>query len=1025
MQYKIAIAILVSLAIAISIGVGLGSFWVTGLFRNTLGMERARTAELLSESIDRVINEEILDLEAYLSVRAIKDEIKKSNLEYVNMGKEAMAEYFKQKDARWAKASNDDPQIKRYLDNDASNFLKIVNKIDTGISEIFVTDKYGGIVAASGKTSDFYQADENWWQRAFNSGKGSVFIEDITYDESSNAWSMAIVIPVKDDDGTVLGICKDVLGIKRVLSPLEDIGVSKNQGNVFLLDRNGIIIYRENVKPLSETLVGQADFKKILKKKNYWMIADGQIKQKEKIFIGWAKVTEPHLLQNNIEWIVGVDNNIEEAFALLRKIGIQLIVILFLMLIVIAAVAFIFSRVLVSPIKKLHEATDRVAGGDLNYKVEINTGDEIEQLADSFNSMLEGLKRSTTSIDNLNREINERKRIEARLRDSEERLRVTLGSIGDGVIATDAKGYVVFINGVAQDLTGYTKEEAAGRHLREIFKIVNETTGKEVSNPAEKALSQGIIAKLSNHTILISKNGDRRSIDDSAAPIKDEKENIIGAVLVFRDVTERRRKEEVTQQLAAIVESSDDAIVGKTLDGIIISWNKAAEEIYGYSEDEVKGRHISMLAPPEHQDETMGLIDKIREGARVEHLETVRMRKDGVRINVALTVSPVYDANGNVVGASAIARDITERKRMEEKLASTAKEWEATFNSITDCVSIQGKDSRLIKVNKAYADLFKSTPEALCGKLCYSTVHETNEPCLNCPHQNTMKTKKPSRLEYFEERFNAYFEVSTSPIFDENGEVMGSVHIIKDITERKKVEQELARAAELKSHFTSMVSHELRTPLTAIKESISIVMDGTAGSLNDDQKNFLEMSRRNVDRLARLINDVLDYQKLESGKFEFHFLENDINEVIREVEKIMVSVAKDKGLDIVLKLEEDLPKIQCDRDKIVQVLANLINNAIKFTEKGGITISSAKLDNIVEIKVEDTGIGIKKEDLPRLFKAFEQLEAGKDRKTGSTGLGLAISKEIIERHKGEIWAESEIGRGSVFHFTLPVKERRY
>ncbi|MDD4183703.1 MAG: HAMP domain-containing sensor histidine kinase, partial [Candidatus Omnitrophica bacterium] len=297
-------------------------------------------------------------------------------------------------------------------------------------------------------------------------------------------------------------------------------------------------------------------------------------------------------------------------------------------------------------------------------------------------------------------------------------------------------------------------------------------------------------------------------------------------------------------------------------------------------------------------------------------------------------------------------------------------------------------------------------------------------PCFDCPHQNTIKTKKSSRLEYFEKRFNAYLEVYTSPIFDANNEVIGSVHIVKDITERKKTEEALKEAAELKSHFTSMVSHELRTPLAAIKESISIVMDQTAGPLNDDQKDFLDISKRNVDRLARLINDVLDYQKLESGKFEFHIQENDMNEIIKEVKNTMIHVAKDKSLNIELNLDENLPKIKCDKDKIIQVLTNLISNAIKFTEKGAITIISEKGDNVIEIKVKDTGIGIKNEDLPRLFRAFEQLERGKDRKTGSTGLGLAISREIIEKHRGKIWVESEFGQGSVFHITLPVVERR-
>ncbi len=268
-----------------------------------------------------------------------------------------------------------------------------------------------------------------------------------------------------------------------------------------------------------------------------------------------------------------------------------------------------------------------------------------------------------------------------------------------------------------------------------------------------------------------------------------------------------------------------------------------------------------------------------------------------------------------------------------------------------------------------------------------------------------------------------HMEISTYPIFDANNDVAGTVHIIKDVSERKKSEEALCDAAALKTHFTSMVSHELRTPLTAIKEGIAIVLDETAGALNNEQKDFLEISKRNVDRLARLINDILDYQKLETGKFEFEVKENDMNEVIKEVGKTMISVAKNKGLNIILTLEDGLSKFKFDRDKITQVLTNLISNAIKFTEKGSITVVSGKSGDTVQIAVKDTGPGIKAEDLPRLFRAFEQLEKGKDRRTGGTGLGLTISKEIIDKHGGAIWAESEYGKGTTFYFTLPFSRR--
>ncbi len=244
------------------------------------------------------------------------------------------------------------------------------------------------------------------------------------------------------------------------------------------------------------------------------------------------------------------------------------------------------------------------------------------------------------------------------------------------------------------------------------------------------------------------------------------------------------------------------------------------------------------------------------------------------------------------------------------------------------------------------------------------------------------------------------------------------VRTIRYAIERKLAEEKLKEAIEMKSEFISTVSHELRTPMTSIKEGISIVLEGAAGQINDDQKELLGIAKRNLDRLARLINDVLDFQKLQSGKMGFNMQENNINEVVEEVYKAMLPSIKEKELDFSLNFDSTLPRVKFDVDKIIQVLTNLVNNAAKFTEKGHITITTSKLENAIKVSVSDTGRGMKQEDLPKLFHKFAQLEKGGDRKTGGTGLGLAICKDIIGRHNGKIWAESEAGKGSTFNFTL-------
>ena len=281
---------------------------------------------------------------------------------------------------------------------------------------------------------------------------------------------------------------------------------------------------------------------------------------------------------------------------------------------------------------------------------------------------------------------------QARAHKRGEMMRVTLASIGDAVIVTDREGRVTSLNAVAETLTGWTAGEAAGRPLDEVFHIVNEGTRQPVANPALRALREGTAVGLANHTVLVARDGSERSIDDSAAPVRDEDGAVTGSVLIFRDITERRRWERdeadrllAARQLAAIVETSDDAIIRKSLDGSIQSWNAGAERVFGYTAEQAVGRHISLIIPTERLAEEDQIIASFKAGRRVDHFETERRHRSGRPIWVSLTISPIVDDHGHVVAASKIARDVTrqreadtERRRMEESLRQLAEDLAAT-----------------------------------------------------------------------------------------------------------------------------------------------------------------------------------------------------------------------------------------------------------------------------------------------------------------------------------------------------------
>ncbi len=277
-----------------------------------------------------------------------------------------------------------------------------------------------------------------------------------------------------------------------------------------------------------------------------------------------------------------------------------------------------------------------------------------------------------------------RQRAEQELAAERERLRITLASIGDAVISTDVEGRVTFLNGVAETLTGWPHAEAVGRPLPEVFRIVNEHTRRPAGNPALRALREGVVVGLGNHTVLVARDGTERPIDDSAAPIRDQAGGTVGAVLVFRDVTDRFRAHETQARLAAIVNSSDDAIVSKTLDGTVTSWNAGAERLFGYTPAEVVGRSITLIIPPERLDEEQTILAKLRRGERIEHFETVRVTKDGRRLDISLTISPIHNPEGRVIGASKIARDITQRVRAERELRESEERLRAALEELRE-----------------------------------------------------------------------------------------------------------------------------------------------------------------------------------------------------------------------------------------------------------------------------------------------------------------------------------------------------
>jgi len=397
------------------------------------------------------------------------------------------------------------------------------------------------------------------------------------------------------------------------------------------------------------------------------------------------------------------------------------------------------------------------------------------------------------------------------------------------------------------------------------------------------------------------------------------------------------------------------------------------------------------------------------------------LKVDDVRITRWFRISAEPAVIDGYAHAVIAINDITDSKAAERNRRLAEGKYKTIFENSAVAISLVDEQERLISWNKFTEDLLGMDREDLYLKPVKSLYPEGQWQSIRA--HNIRQKGMQHHLETKMVRKNGELidvDVSLSVLKSPEGKVIGSIGVITDITERKKAEEELRETMEIKSQFISTVSHELRTPMTSIKEAITIVSDEVAGKTNKDQRHFLDIAKRNIDRLARLINEVLDFQKLSASKMKFHMQDNDIAAVVKDACHTMAPYATKKKVELSVKLDDDLPKADFDNDRMIQALTNLISNAIKFTpDEGRVSVCVQHQGKNLVIKVGDTGMGIPKDALPKIFDQFYQVHQSGQQIKG-TGLGLAIVKKIVEVHSGRIEVESEVNHGTTFTIFLPL-----
>lgn len=490
----------------------------------------------------------------------------------------------------------------------------------------------------------------------------------------------------------------------------------------------------------------------------------------------------------------------------------------------------------------------------------------------------------------------------------------------------------------------------------------------------------------------------------------------------------RRRQYELRDQieaqalLAAIIQCSADAIISKTLDGTIISWNAGAERLFGYSAAEAIDQPITLIIPPERLDEEPAIIERLVRGETIEHFETVRIAKSGKRLDISLTISPVRDNTGKIIAASKVARDITDRNRAQQALRESEERFRFLAEMIPSIVWTAAPDGTLTYANRRWFDYSGMSPEQDPRGRSELALHPDDYERCMVAWAEAVRTGKDFQIEVRNRRHDGvyrWFMTRAVPLRDGLGQIISWFGVTTDIHDQKEMQEHLQDVDRRKDEFLATLAHELRNPLAPIRNSLQFLR--LAGNDQAASEQAADIIDRQVNHLVRLVDDLLEVSRITRGKIELRKERVDLASIIGsavETSRPLIEAARHR-LEVSLPSEPAM--LDADTVRVSQVISNLLNNAAKYTEAGGQIWLVAQADTReVVISVRDNGVGIPPDMLPHVFEMFTQADRSLSRSQGGLGIGLTLSRSLVELHGGSILARSPgAGRGSEFVVRLP------
>jgi PAS domain S-box-containing protein len=582
-------------------------------------------------------------------------------------------------------------------------------------------------------------------------------------------------------------------------------------------------------------------------------------------------------------------------------------------------------------------------------------------------------------------------------------------SSDDAIVSKDLDGVVTSWNPAAERIFGYTAEEMIGQSIARII-------------PADQLEEEKLILSRVRsgqriehfQTVRQRKDGSHVYLSISVSPVRDASGTIIGASKIARDITSQHDGERIRGLLAAIVESSDDAIISKDLNGTITSWNHAAQRLYGYAPEEMIGESVMKIVPPDLHDEELRILAKVREGHRIEHFETSRIARDGRRIEVSITVSPVRSSSGAIIGASKMARDLTSLREADRTRATLA----AIVTGSDDAIISKTLRGIVSSWNPAAERLYGFRTEEMVGQSIMKIIpphlqHEEEEILAKIragepiDHFETVRQRKDGTL--------IEVSITVSPLRDSLGRVVGASKIARDITAQREAQRR-------KDEFLAVLAHELRNPLAPIRNAIALFAQ--PGLTPEQRGRAHAIAERQFAHMSRLLDDLLDVSRLTRGHVELKRSRVELHTLVQQALEATRSYYEERRHKLVVREAGEPIWLLADAVRITQILANLLTNAAKYTDAGGeVEIATRRAGDEAVITVSDNGIGFDRDMQRRLFVLFSQDRTAIARAAGGMGIGLALVREFVERHGGTVTGESGgPGKGSRFTVRIPCCE---